>query len=163
MNKTRKLIAFLVLFYSVNAYAQSAADRITFLIVIDNDYPWSDIIDSKFIIKDRYGKTKSEIPFDYTVGKMLCNDSVYNGLFKIKIQDTLYIKFRYRNLARDSDITYEEKIDKKLINKEFMILKIFNKYNLYSNQRYIIPKNKGYVFQVIIPGTQTILNEKKRL
>ncbi len=144
------------------ALAQNKSDRMTFLIVIDNNHPWSDIINSKFEIKSKDGKIKLEIPFEYKVGKIICDDQIYDKLFNLKSEDTLYIKLMYRNLARDSDIFYEVKIDKKLLNTEFLILKIYNNYDRYSNERYIIPPDKGYVSQIIIPGTQTILNEKKR-
>jgi len=169
----KKLLFFLFLvFYVSISLSQERNNRMTFIIVIDNDLvDGSEIIDHKFLLKDSTGNIKDEINFDYQIGKLIMPQSDYDKLFKIKSGYKLYAKFIDRRFDPDSDYTYEISIPTKFINEEYptgfintgyFILKIYNAFNAESRAKYYFKKDENYIYQLIIPGMATLIPKLRK-
>ena len=157
-----KIFFLLLLFNSTTSIAQLENQRMTFLIVIDNEYPSSDIISSKFIVEDSTNNIKDQINFEYNVGKLIMSQIDYEKLFKLKPGYKLFIKLVRRNLDLNTDYTYNAQIPKQFINDIYIIVRIYNRYDKENQVKYYFENEQTYISQIIIPGYRTILTTLKK-
>ena len=144
------------LFMTGCLFAQTKQQQLTLIVVIDRDIS-QDLINGKFIIKDKEGQSIDEMPFREWVGQLEMTSEDFKKLFTFKKEDTLYVTFKYNSYKLDTNYVYEGKIPKSLVNPRYIILNFYNKKNKESREMYVFTKNQDYLLQVAGPGYGTIL------
>jgi hypothetical protein len=156
----KKIIFFLVFIIAISQVrGQIKARSLTFIVMIDNNID-QDIINGKFIIKDKNRKLIDEMPFRNWVGKLEMNDLDYKKLLNLQSKDSLFVCFGNKNFELDTTYSYEAKIPRRMMNSEYLILSIYNKKNKESRDKYLFLNNEVYILQVFSPGYNTRLKYK---
>jgi hypothetical protein len=154
------LYLFLVIFVS-NLYGQTKNERLTLILFIDNKLPVTDVTDGEILLKDSSGIKKDEIKFDFHVGGLLMSSPDYEKLLNINRGSRIIIKFKYKVFyPKFGEFSYEIEIPEGWINKEYIILKIYNESNKINREKYFFKNGQKYLVQIIIPGSSSILKTK---
>jgi hypothetical protein len=156
------LCLFLVIFNSI-LYGQIKNERLTFILFIDNKLPVTDVTDGEILIKDSSGIKMDEIPFDFHVGGLLMSSLDYKKLFNINPKLRIFIKFKYKVFyPKYDEFLYESEIPVGWLNKEYIILKVYNKSDKINREKYVFGNGEKYLVQIMIPGSSSILKAKSK-
>ena len=135
--------------YSLNLFGQDQNKRLNFILLIDNEIPKTSIYDGFFFIKNNIGVIKDSIAFDYQVGALMMTDFDYKRLFSQDQKSKIIIKFKFKRFFPDSAVVsqYEYAIPANWVNEKYMILKVYNRYNNESREKYYFNKDS---YRIII-------------
>jgi len=153
----KRILLILISFFVIGRLsAQSKQQQLTLIIVIDRHID-QDIVNGKFVIKDKDRRPIDEMPFREWVGKLEMTNEDYKKVFTFKQEDSLYVTFENNNFELDTNYVYEGKIPKSLVNPQYLILNFYNKKNKESREKYVFVGSNDYILEVLSPGYGTIM------
>jgi hypothetical protein len=142
-----------------------------FVLLIDNEVPVNSDTHGVFMIKDSLGIVKDSVIFGYDVGVLTMTKAEYKKLFAIKFPNKLSLKIYHLSLHADRTYVYEKRIPIKYfnweyphgyLNKEYFIVKIFNKFDADSRAKYYFKSDQDYIMLITIPGMGDIIPFMKK-
>lgn len=149
--------------YSSALFGQAQDKRLTFILIIDDELPVTDITNGIFLFKDSAGTIKDKISFDYKVGGLLMSSSDYKKLLSPNPEHRIFIKFKHIEFRpHHVEYTYEKEIPNGWINKEYIIFRVFNASNKVNRTKYFFKQGEEYLIQIKIPGSSTLLITRKQ-
>ena len=167
---------FILLLFAIpfitSAYAQNRAGKLLpFVLLIDNEVAIKSDTHGVFLIKDSIGTTTDSVMFDYDVGVLSFSKSEYRKLFATKPLNKLSLKIYHLSQDADTTFIYEKRVPIEYfnseyphgyLNKEYFIVKIFNKFDSVSRSKYYFEKNQSYLMLITIPGMGDIIPRLKK-
>lgn len=136
-------------------------ESLNFIILIDEEIPIATISSGHFILKNEF--SSDTLSFQHRVGRVLMKSEDLNRLFVTDKSTTIEMSFSYLHHSKpchNSLYQYNIKLLRENINKDYIILKIYNYYNKYIRKKYSIKKG-GYVYIRKNPGYSEILPLKQ--
>ena len=137
-----------------------------------NDYfPDPSIIHGVFRVIDSNKNVQDSITFEYHIGRLVMNAASYKRFVNFDQRYQLLLKIGELGADSYTWSWYEIPIPTKyingeypkgFINEEYFIVKIFNKSDEVSRERYVFPDDKYYITRVIIPGMSTLIPIKNQ-
>lgn len=154
----RLILIILFIFKTQISFCQMHEyERLNFILLIDEEIPVATISDGYFVLKNEF--STDTFSFQYRVGRIIMKSENLNKLFIADKKTTIEMFFSYLNYIKPGITSlhqYNIKLLRQNINKEYMILNIYNYYNKYSRRKYSIKKG-GYVYLRKNPGYSEIL------
>ena len=169
----KKIVLLLFASFSyIAALGQTRSDKyLPFVLLIDNEVPTYSDTHGVFLIKDSVGVVKDSVTFKYDVGVLLMTDGEYNKLFAVRPPNKLSLKIYHISLHVDTTYVYEKSIPidyfnaeypHGYMNKEYFIVKIFNKFDADARSKYYFKKGEAYLMQITIPGMGDVIPHLKK-
>lgn len=157
----RKLLMLLLLFYFSNTslFGQDQIKSINFVLVIDGEVPISSISKGYYSIRDTNNVIIDKVPFVYKVGRLEFNIAEYNKIIKIPDKSSLWIEFEYIWQRFPIKMTfYETSI---FLNKDFIIMDIYNKSKKENRRKYDFGEDK-YVVRIRSSTWNTVMHYRSK-